>query len=291
MSNYSLNSIYDLTIFKDNPEVNKAFVCNLLDDDELIVRRKKKKNEEIKRLERDAEEFKGHRPSINQDCIEKVDDERYKKHVIIVSDNSFLLFERPPFEAKDRDGTQLDIDPVELKFTMGKLMLWGTITSIEQLKHNMEFRDNVSIVWSKPVKNDDEFEFAEDDNDKLDDEMNDSDEPMERVFETRLQIPNSEDFMMVVLDKMNKIKENTSELKKKKILSMEVTSDSIKGKNIKVLLHQIELFEKEYQEKKSKEIAQELMELYKKVIEYYSALGDDQYKMYLDKNHELMSSF
>jgi superfamily II DNA helicase RecQ len=290
VSNYSLNSIYDLTIFKDNSDVNKAFVCNLLDEDELIVRRKKKKNEEIKRLERDAEEFKGIRPNINQDCIERVDDERYKKHIIIVSDNSFLLFERPPFETKDKDGTQLEIDPVELKFTMGKLMLWGTITSIEQLKHNMEFRDHVSIVWSKPVKNDDEFEFAEDD-DKLDDEMNDSDEPLERVFETRLQIPNSEDFMMVVLDKMNKIKENTSELKKKKILSMEVTSDSIKGKNIKVLLNQIELFEKEYKEKKSKEITQELMELYKKVIEYYSALGDDQYKMYLHKNHELMNSF
>jgi hypothetical protein len=208
--------------------------------------------------------------------------------LVIVSDNSLLLFERPPFEVKERDGTQLDIELNDLKFTMGKLILWGTITSIEQLKRNMEFRDNVSIVWSKPVKNDDEFEFAEDDN--LEDDVFDSEEPLARVFETRLQVPNSDDFMMVVLDKMNKIKENTSELKKKKILSMEVTSDCIKGKNIKGLIHQIEVFEKEYLLNKSKEIAQELMDVYKKVIEYYSALGDDQYKMYLHKNHELMIS-
>ena len=208
--------------------------------------------------------------------------------MVIVSDNSLLLFERPPFEIKERDGTQLDIEMNDLKFTMGKLILWGTITSIEQLKRNMEFRDNVSIVWSKPVKNDDEFEFAEDDN--LEDDVFDSEEPLARVFETRLQVPNSDDFMMVVLDKMNKIKENTSELKKKKILSMEVTSDCIKGKNIKGLIHQIEVFEKEYLMNKSKEIAQELMDVYKKVIEYYSALGDDQYKMYLHKNHELMIS-
>jgi hypothetical protein len=208
--------------------------------------------------------------------------------LVIVSDNSLLLFERPPFEIKERDGTQLDIELTDLKFTMGKLILWGTITSIEQLKRNMEFRDNVSIVWSKPVKNDDEFEFAEDDN--LEDDVLDLEEPLARVFETRLQVPNSDDFMMVVLDKMNKIKENTSELKKKKILSMEVTSDCIKGKNIKGLIHQIEVFEKEYLLNKSNEIAQELMDVYKKVIEYYSALGDDQYKMYLHKNHELMIS-
>lgn len=213
------------------------------------------------------------------------------KYIIVISDNSFLLFERPPFEKKQEEDTYLEIDPADLKFTMGKLVLWGTITSIEQLKRNMEFKDNISIVWSKPVKNEDDFEFAEDNNEELEDEVKDSDEPMEKVFETRIQVPNSNEFMLVLLDKMNKIKENTTQLKKKKILSIEVTSDSVKSNNIKALLHKIAIFEKEYAEKNSKEFAQELMELsfaYKKAIEYYSAIGSEEYQIFLDKNHNLM---
>lgn len=145
--------------------------------------------------------------------------------MIIVSDNSLLLFERPPFEKKQEDDTYIEIDAADLKFTMGKLVLWGTITSIEQLKRNMEFRSKISIVWSKPVKNEDEFEFGNEEDKDIEEDVKAEDELMERVYETRVELPNPDDFMIVVLDKMNKIKENTNELKKKKILSMEVSSD------------------------------------------------------------------
>lgn len=289
-SNYTLNAIYDLTLFKDNTDVCKAFACNLLDQEEIVLRHKKKKAEELKRLERDAAQLKGKTPNVDEDVIDRVADERYKKYLIVISDNSCLLFERPPFTENEPNDTQLEFDPSDLKFTMGKLILWGTITGIEQLKRNMEFKDNISIVWSKAVKNEDDFEFADDGNDALEDEVKDEDEQLERVYETRIEVPNSDDFMMVVLDKMNRIKENTNELSKSKILSMEVTSDSVKGKNIKALLHKVSIFEKEYTEKRSKELAQDLMDLYKKVIEYYSAIGSDEYKIYLNKNHELMLS-
>ena len=218
-----------------------------------------------------------------------MDDERFKKYVIIISDNAFLLFERPPFEKKEDNQEELGINPSELKFTMGKLTLWGPITAISSLKRNMEFKDKISIVWSKPVRNEDEFEFNEEgENEEIEEEVKDSEDQMERVFETIVQVPNSDDFMIVLLDKMNKIKENTSELKKKKILSMEVTSESVKGKNIQGILHQISIFEKELEGNKSKDIAKELLDLYKKVIEHYSALGKDEYKEYVLKNHELM---
>lgn len=288
--NYNLNAVYDLTLFKENSEVCKAFACQLLDQEEIVLRQKKKKDEELKRLERDAERLKGQVPEVDQDVIDKVDDERFKKYLIIISDNSCLLFERPPFERKEDSDSQIEINPADLTFTMGKLILWGTITAIEQLKRNMEFKDNISIVWSKPVKNEDEFEFNDDNNEELEEEVKNEEEQIERVYETRVQIPNSDDFMMVVLDRMNKIKETTNELKKRKILSMEVTSDSIKGKNINALLHKIAIFEREYEQKKSKEFAQDLMDLYKKVIEYYSAIGNDEYKKYLDKNHTLMEN-
>ena len=254
----------------------------------MVVRRKKKENDEIKRLEKDAEESKEGGYEINQDCIDNVENEEFKKYIIIISDNSFLLFERPPFEKKEEEDTYLEIDPADLKFTMGKLVLWGTITSIEQLRRNMEFKDNITIVWSKPVKNEDEFILDDEDNEELEEEAKDNDEPIEKVFETRVQVPNSDAFMMIVLERMQWIREKTNQLKKRKILSMEVTSDCVKGKNIDALLHQISVFEKEYQEKKSNEYAQDLMDLYKRAIEYYSAIGSDEYKVYLDKNHKLM---
>ena len=140
----------------------------------------------------------------------------------------------------------------------------------------MEFKNKISIVWSKPVKNDDEFDFANEDDKEIDDKENDIEDPLEKVYETIVEVPNSDDFMMVVLEKMNKIKDSTTELKKKKILSVEVSRESIKNKDIKKIVHRINIFEKEYKEKGGEEIAQELMELYRKAIEYYSAFQDNK---------------
>ena len=89
--NYSLKSLYDLTMFKLNPEICKAFACNILDNEELIIRKKKKKTDEIKRLEKEAEEVKHGSSHLDQDCIDNVEDEKYRKFLIIVSDNSLSL--------------------------------------------------------------------------------------------------------------------------------------------------------------------------------------------------------
>ena len=281
-ANYNLNAVYDLLTFKENQEINKSFACNIPEGSELAVVRKKKRDEEIKRLEEDA---KQNRPSAgpSTDSIESVTDDKYKKYLTIVSDNSLLLFERPPFEnKKENDDKEIDYDPEDLKFTHGKLILWGTITSIEQLKRNMEFKDKISVVWSKPVKNEDDFHFEyEGEDDK------ELEEDLDLTYETTIEVPNSDEFMITVLDKMNAIKENTNELKKHHILSADVTSDSVKSKNIDNLLHKITVFEKEFESKKDKEFASDLMELYRKAIEYYSALNDETYKVYLDKNSKL----
>jgi len=285
-ANYNLNNYYDLLSFKNNLDVWKPFACNITTGEELAVARKKKKTEELKRLQEEAKQNR-QGTQVNQDVIENVDDERFKKYLVIVSDNSLLLFERPPYEDKkeeDQGETHLDIEPSDYKFTMGKLILWGTITSIEQLKRNMEFKDKISIVWSKPVKNEDDFQFEYEGEDEkeLEDEL-------DLIYETTIEVPNSDDFMIVVLDKMNAIKENTNELKRHHILSGDVTSDSVKAKNIKALLHKISVFEKEFESNQDAQFAQDLMELYRKAIEYYSAIGDDQYKTYLDKNSELVA--
>ncbi|CAI2368253.1 unnamed protein product [Moneuplotes crassus] len=287
-SNFVLNSVYDLTLF--DPEICKAFACCLPDGEEFLVKRKKKKDEELKRLENDHRQSQVEQPCLDNHCVEQVDDDIYKKYIIFISDNAFLLFERPPFEKKDDDNdSPYRVDESQLKFTMGKLILWGPITTIASLQRNMEYKDKITIVWSKPVKNDDEFEFNEEaENEELEEEVKDSEEPMERIFETMLQFQNSDGFMMTLLDKMNKIRENTDELRKNKILSMEVTSESLRSKNIRSILQKISIYEKELAEKPSKEISEELVEQYRRAIEYYSALGNDKYQQYVVKNHELM---
>lgn len=283
-SNFVLNNVYDLTLF--DSEVCKAFACSLPEGEEFVVR-KKKKEEELKRLENDHRQSQAAQPRLDNSCIEQVDDEEFKKYIMIISDNAFLLFERPPFEKKEDEVQQFD--DANLGFTMGKLILWGPITLIASLNRNMEYKDKVSIVWSKPVKNDDEFEFNDEgDNEELEEEVKESEEPMERIYETLVKVQNSDGFMLYLLDKMHKIRQNTDELKKNKILSVEVTSESVKTKNIKSILQSIEIYEKEFTEQKTKPIGEELMEQYKKAIEYFSALGNDQYKEYVKKNHDLM---
>ena len=48
------------------------------------------------------------------------------------------------------------------------------------------------------------------------------------------------------------------------------------------------MFEKELEgDNKDIGFATDLMELYKKAIEYYSAIGDETYKEYLEKNSRL----
>ncbi len=58
---------------------------------------------------------------------------------------------------------------------------------------------------------------------------------------------------------------------------------SVKRKDIASIIHKIAVFEREFEEKKTKEYAQDLLSLYQRAIEYYSALGQPEYKEFLTK--------
>lgn len=71
--------------------------------------------------------------------------------------------------------------------------------------------------------------------------------------------------------------------KKRKILESEVKAGAVKGIQINSLLSQIGKFEDALQEQPTNDIVQNLMMLYNKAIEYYSALGDERHQDYLLK--------
>ena len=65
---------------------------------------------------------------------------------------------------------------------------------------------------------------------------------------------------------------------------------NVKRKDIASILHKIWVFEWEFEEKKTKEYAQDLLALYQRAIEYYSALGQPEYKKYLTKMTAMLES-
>jgi hypothetical protein len=86
-----------------------------------------------------------------------------------------------------------------------------------------------------------------------------------------------------VLSRMNIMREEIAKIKKSKISEKDVSLSTMKKKDIASILHKIKVFEDEFEEHKTKEYGQDLLALYQKAIEYYSALGQLEYKEYLDR--------
>jgi hypothetical protein len=71
--------------------------------------------------------------------------------------------------------------------------------------------------------------------------------------------------------------------KKRKIMESEVKQGALKELKIDTLLTRIQSFERALEEQPTNDIVQNLMLLYNKAIEYYSALGDERHHDYLLK--------
>lgn len=73
--------------------------------------------------------------------------------------------------------------------------------------------------------------------------------------------------------------------KKRKILASEVSSKAIQKTNVDDIVTKIETAEAEIENNPTKKVVQELLDLYQKAIEYYSAVNqeDDTHMNYLNK--------
>lgn len=75
--------------------------------------------------------------------------------------------------------------------------------------------------------------------------------------------------------------------KKQKILESEVSANAVKELKIGVLLDRISKYEDVLKTEPNAQVVQQLIMLYNKAIEYYSALNDEKHMAYLQKLQKL----
>ena len=78
--------------------------------------------------------------------------------------------------------------------------------------------------------------------------------------------------------------------KKRKIMESEVTNKAMKQLNINEIVQQISELEQEMGGELQSEKVQQLMGLYNKAIEYYSAFNDEKHFEYLQKLQQLFKN-
>jgi molybdopterin converting factor small subunit len=71
--------------------------------------------------------------------------------------------------------------------------------------------------------------------------------------------------------------------KKQKILESEVSGSAVKELKIGAVLERITKFEEDLKTAPNGEVVQQLINLYNKAIEYYSAINDEKHMTYLQK--------
>jgi len=73
-----------------------------------------------------------------------------------------------------------------------------------------------------------------------------------------------------------------------RIPESEVTVKTMKDVNIDEIIDNIKVFEMALNDNLSMDIVQALMDLYQKAVEYYSALDNPNFELYMDKLHKLL---
>lgn len=217
---------------------------------------------------------------INEDGGEEPDQDYSEcKNEICLTDNAILIFEKCLPGLVQRDAESKD---------KLKLSTWGMVSSIDSFERNMdpERKDFITLFWTSSLV---ENAFDEDlDDDSIIQQLEGREVP-NQFYQTRLHVKESDLFIAKLIENMNLMKEKLKSIAKKKIPDTEVSLSTVRKKDITAILHKITVFEQEFAEKKTKEYGQDLMALYQRAIEYYSALGHPEYRAYLEKMTELMN--
>jgi len=145
----------------------------------------------------------------------------------------------------------------------GKLKIWASLFGLSKIERNIEVPKNIIFHWFMPNSNDlFKQEYFIEDADNL-------------IKFMKIKMKN----LGLGIEHIGGLPEEKNE-EKKEIISPE--------NNIKQILEEIEKMDKD--PKISVEIGniQKLLDLYQKAIEYYSALGDPKYDIYLKKMKEIM---
>ena len=162
----------------------------------------------------------------------------------------------------------LYLEPDHKVKNVARLIAWFTLPALETVKRNMENATSITFTWRK---------------------LEDSGE---HKPEFKLVMQNSADCVALLMKNLKNLGIGVSKVyeKKRKILESEVSSEAAtKGINIDDLHAIITQQEALLATDPSKNLVDNLMELYNKAIVYYSALSDEKHLEYLQKLQRLFS--
>lgn len=168
---------------------------------------------------------------------------QYFDRYLAVCENSFFLFE-PDTESKN----------------MARLLSVATLCSLERIIRNLDMPDSATLVW-RQIEH-------------------------EPQWTLKVEISNADICINLMVNYLKKlgIKSSKKYEKKRKILASEVTKKAHQGTDIERLAGSIEQLEaKQKDGDLTKKDIQTMIDLYQKVIEYYSAVESDseKYSKYL----------
>lgn len=176
---------------------------------------------------------------------------KYLERYILVWENSFYLFEP---DSKNKD--------------MAKLLSGATLWSLEKIVRNLDSPDLVTFVWKKLENQKDQWSL-------------------------KVEVKKAENLISLIVKYLKSLEISSHKRyeKQRKILESEVNAKALKKTDVSVLLKEISDAELEIKSHATSKLkiypletkAKNLMELYQKAIEYYSALDNKWFEEFLNR--------
>lgn len=147
---------------------------------------------------------------------------------------------------------------------VGYLLSWATIQSLGSIKRTMNEPDRLTFEWKKIGNNE--------------------------AFSQQFKVPGANALIELISKNVKRIMALSREKESKKVFKEEeVTGKVIKNMKIADVLDDISILEKVLEKKLDLHGINQLMEMYQHVIEYFTAIGDMEFQVYLKKMHKLLS--
>ncbi|OMJ73347.1 hypothetical protein SteCoe_27974 [Stentor coeruleus] len=148
---------------------------------------------------------------------------------------------------------------------IGYLISWATLQSLNVIKRSKKELDKVTFEWRRIGDN----------------------PPYAQYF----KVPQANEMIELITHNMQKL----GAIVKKHGSSSSFKEDEVNGKSIKKMkiheiLQAIEVYEDNFEEKMTVEMVNSLMQLYQQAIEYFAAVSNPQYDLFLQRMHLLLSN-
>lgn len=148
---------------------------------------------------------------------------------------------------------------------IGYLVSWATLQSLNAIKRSKKEHDKITFEWRRIGDN----------------------PPCAQYF----KVPQANEMIELISRNMQKL----GAIIKKHGVSSSFKEDEVNGKIIKKMkiheiLQAIEVYEDNFEEKMTVEMVNSLMQLYQQAIEYFAAVSNPQYDLFLQRMHLLLSN-